>query len=643
MIRINTRKITFIIVILVTSSCFLYIQENKVNSIDPFFTLVLKQYPVDPYLDYAFLIKQHLSRIGINIYIVIQDWAAFLDTILVYNDFDIILIGLNCDSLRNYFNDIYNENGSLNVWGYDRTMDWDESLGTGKNEWLMEEIDTYTPPNSQERYELCWEWQNYLMDEILLFLPLFTHEKKMYYYNNLEGFDYQDGLLQSWGNLDCKGLHQGQVNQDEVVFAGSPGDLSPFFYAGSPRETEEFIIDCIMDSLFWRDSDHTYWPHIVKDWEYLADNHLRLTLREDIKWQNDPENTFTNEYLDVDDVYFTLYCIKEISIKGTYWYWLEDYYKVDKYTIDLIIGNENYFSNNGLYNDYFDDLSEMNIVPEHYFNQTQLADGRTPDITHPSWITLNYNPFGTGLFEIKENKPLEEIVLTLNPNSWWVNSSITNDERLNWQSRFGDFIDSPNQLRIRFGMYEPYTRLFEFYKGKLDLYDESNFPPSLDWLETNNIKIQSKPTVFFNYIGFNMRPVSAYIGNTDPCQEFPEISKGLAIRKAIAYAINREEINDIIHGGELSMNNHPISPILGKWCNPNIVNYCHNLEYAKYFMLAAGFDRGGGWIDYPPGFPDWENACPSTELPTTVSINFYYYFGIFGVIGLIIIKRRKKI
>lgn len=85
----------------------------------------------------------------------------------------------------------------------------------------------------------------------------------MYYYNNLEGYDYKDGLLQSWGKLNWNGLHEGQISQDEIVFSDYVcGMFEPFWDCDCPKETTNLIIDCIMDSLFWRDSDHTYWPHI---------------------------------------------------------------------------------------------------------------------------------------------------------------------------------------------------------------------------------------------------------------------------------------------------------------------------------------------------------------------------------------------
>ncbi len=643
---IYRRKKTFILVFLtifLISSSFTIFNVKKTEGIEPYFTLNFKVLNQDPYPDFANLIKQHLSRIGINIEIVVQDLGDFLNTILVYYDYDIISIGFGMDELSNYLIEVYNEDGTLNLFGYHTEMDYDESLGTGKNEWYMQEIYSYIQPNSNERYELCWEWQNYLMDKILPMLPLFTQNNKIYYYNNLEGYNYQDGLLQSWGKLNWDGLHDGQISQDEVVYADFVcGIFSPFWDADCLRIVDNFIIDCIMDSLFWRDSDLTYWPHIVKDWSYLAENHLRLTLREGIKWQSDPRNDFPNEYLDAVDIYFTLYCYKEISIKSSDWYWLEDFYIVDKYTIDLII-SEDYYLEDSLYNQYLDDLSEMNIVPEHFLNQTQLTDSITPDITHQSWLEFDENPFGTGLFNFVHYKPYKETVLTINSESWWLNSSMTNDELLNWQLRFGDFSNSPNHIRIRNDFYGYNSILNEFYEGKLDLYEESNYLPNSDWLEVNDINIQIKPTGFFDFIGFNLRETAVFIGDNTPCYDFPEISKGLAIRKAIAYAINREEINDVIYGGEAIICDYPISPILGKWCDPNIGKYCLNLDWGNAFMRAAGFMLSNYFnIPYPDGFPDWEYACSPINESSAISVNFYYYIGIFGVVILLILKRRKN-
>ena len=92
-----------------------------------------------------------------------------------------------------------------------------------------------------------------------------------------------------------------------------------------------------------------------------------------------------------------------------------------------------------------------------------------------------------------------------------------------------------------------------------------------------------------------MRANRNHIGSREPCPGDFSITKGLAVRKAISYAINLVEINDVIHYGEYTITHTPLYPKMGKWNNPNIIRYDFDLEMAKYYMYLAGYD-----IDYTP-------------------------------------------
>lgn len=148
------------------------IQVKNTESIDPFFTLVAKGF-TPTQMDILFLIKQQLARIGINLDVLWVD-VPDGDTTKIRN-YDLTII-----EFRNYmlddpfFADFYSENGTINVSGYETSIDWDEELLTGKNEWYIQTGLQMTPNDSQDRMNLCWEWQNYLLDDVLPCLPLFT-------------------------------------------------------------------------------------------------------------------------------------------------------------------------------------------------------------------------------------------------------------------------------------------------------------------------------------------------------------------------------------------------------------------------------------------------------------------------------------
>jgi ABC-type transport system substrate-binding protein len=321
--------------------------------------------------------------------------------------------------------------------------------------------------------------------------------------------------------------------------------------------------------------------------------------------------------------------------------WIKEFYKIDQFTFDFILESNPIISGNTNYYEILDSLAQLKILPEHYLNQTQLEDEISPDLSHSSWEVFSKKAFGTGLMKLSNFTENIESTLNVFNDCWWINPLLTQDNSLNWENRFGNFINSPNNLRIRI-IDDKRTTYLEFEAGKLDLLDYGENVPKLHPNEVTK-NIYSKPTSRLNLIVFNMRPNRSYIGDPEPCELHPEHTKGWAIRKAISYAINREEINEVIYGGEIDLNNYPISPSLSKWLHPNMIAYCQNYDYAKKFVDIAGYSLC--WYTYPTpeGFPNWEYACSPIVEPSTISVNFYYYFAIFGVIGIIIIRRRKKI
>ena len=146
-----------------------------------------------------------------------------------------------------------------------------------------------------------------------------------------------------------------------------------------------------------------------------------------------------------------------------------------------------------------------------------------------------------------------------------------------------------------------------------------------------------------------MREIRPIIGNRSPCPGYPSKPIGLAVRKALSYAINREELKDVVLGDDYEIFHHPINPLNKSWLNPNIFKFCYNLQVARNYMQLPGYDIGWNydWAGYP-AWPNWEFVCYGTPTPT-VSIDG---FGLKTTILclsissvsflLILVKRRKK-
>jgi ABC-type transport system substrate-binding protein len=185
----NKKIIGICLILIVINSCLFEttFRFEKIDAKDPFFTLFYKTLNTKFGINYGLLLKQNLARIGINVVIEILNESKFHDEVFIENDFDITYLELSKPIFDPDWSNFYSENGSLNLSGYYSSMDYDEELGTGKNEWMLNELKNIYPFNSQERINHFWEWQNYLMKEIVPMLPLSVPLGKVAYFNNLKG------------------------------------------------------------------------------------------------------------------------------------------------------------------------------------------------------------------------------------------------------------------------------------------------------------------------------------------------------------------------------------------------------------------------------------------------------------------------
>ncbi|TFG00001.1 MAG: hypothetical protein EU542_08485, partial [Promethearchaeota archaeon] len=320
----------------------------------------------------------------------------------------------------------------------------------------------------------------------------------------------------------------------------------------------------------------------------------------------------------------TFYSWKHLATDSRPYEWIDKMEIIDEYTIDFFIdGNPETPHSNEPYTHFFSRLNTY-ILPEHYLNQTQLADGVTPDITHESWDRFATNCFGTSLFRLNNYIEDVETELTVWDDCWWLNETITADPDLNWDNRFGNKWEF-DSWRIRI-IPDQQTAVLEFEAGKVDIQDITIYPEKRDeFIYNPSFEVKNKINGNLGFFGYNIREDREYIGDRTPCETNASITKGLAIRKAISYALDRNEINKIIHQGEFNITDHPIYPIKGIWYNPDIIRYTHDLDKARDYMKLAGFEiTKEGSIPPPP------NPSPSI----IIGNKLWIILGTFFTIGL---------
>ena len=561
----------------------------QVKGKDPYFTIL--SYITWPYLftEYNALIKEQLAKIGINLEVIYHDTPPDLFDLLLWQrgmEY-IVVFGLDMEKYNPNLLTFFSENGSFNTFGYHTDMDWDEKLGTGKNQWYIEQLRAVIPPDSDERISLFREWENYQMDTILSVLPLTNSKKYSIYWDNLNRYNFTEGLLQSWGKMSWDGTHLGQNNISEIVTSRTQwNELNPLFQHKYYNNiySNQFFSSLSIDPLFWLDSDFSIKPHLAKSYSMINSTHVRISLREGIKWQSDIDGNFTNEYFDAEDVYFTLSMLNHSSTASSNRIsWLKEMEIIDPYTIDLFIDGWSPSLEKKEHMQFLEGLCKP-ILPEHYLNQSQDELER-PDITHPSWEIYSENCFGTGLFDLTSYYTDFETILNVNPDCWWLNSTITDDPFLDWENRFGTFASNITQLRVDIHSND-LEALYFLEEGFIDISPDLTKKPK----SVIGTTIQEKMSLFTAFLGYNLRNVGNHIiGNREPCKNDPSITKGLAVRKAIAYANDKVELNQIVHIKEHYIAYHPFFEARTYWNNPNIIRYNHDLEKAKYYLELAGF------------------------------------------------------
>jgi ABC-type transport system substrate-binding protein len=185
--RFRRKRVVVLLVVICVVALSIHPLQEETQAIDPFFTLVAKAF-LPTHLDILYMIKEQIARIGINLDVIGMQFPAFVQDppdYTMFREFDLGILefsnetnSMYFDSMRNdpYFSDLYSENGSIEILGYETSYDWDKDLGNGRNEWFIQNGKEMISNDSLNQKEICMEWQHYLIDDVLPCLPLFAHQ-----------------------------------------------------------------------------------------------------------------------------------------------------------------------------------------------------------------------------------------------------------------------------------------------------------------------------------------------------------------------------------------------------------------------------------------------------------------------------------
>ena len=323
-------------------------------------------------------------------------------------------------------------------------------------------------------------------------------------------------------------------------------------------------------------------PQLAKSWVASPDG-LQWTfyLREDVKW-------FDGVGFSADDVVFTfndLIYNPEIPSPSKDVLTIDGkplkVEKIDEYTVRFTLPVK--------FAPFLRSMAQT-ILPKHCLFQAvkQKKFSFTWGID-----TLPARIIGTGPFMLSEYHPGERLVFKRNPHYW----------KKSPQGEALPYLDKVIFLIIP----DEQAQLLKFMDGELDSTSVrgSDYPLLKPLEGKKNFHIYEAGANYdSNFVTLNQNPGI----NPNTHRHFIDPVKlswftNFEFRRAIAHAIDKKKIIEILNNGFGMPQNGPMSPSSGFFYNPDVTVYDYNLDKARDILKQAGFKyrHGGRTLEDPQG------------------------------------------
>lgn len=506
----------------------------------------------------ANLIAQELQRIRIDSLIYPYPDGVF-EAAVLSKEFDIVLIDVDWPGYDVNPTYVFSEGGSANYWGLDNEIAFQDFSEQKMLEGIVE-------TNITLREGIYHDWQENIMANVLPVIPLFNKITTYVSHDNLLDWDHGEGIIYSLPYMEWSGLHTGQNSTNEFVDYIDPNDwdiLNPLFIE------DEFFVSLIAEPLIRINKNRLPEGVLAESWAFNSNQTiLTLNLREDVTWQPDIDQLYLDEPFDADDVLFSIKMYQEVSSVGTFFKWIDQIEKVDNSTVQINIDGNSTQPGLQPYVPALSDLTKL-MLPEHYLN-VNVVDG-IPDTSHENWRVYGENCLGTGMYFLKSYS--EGVESTFNSNlDWWGSIPLGDLDIAKYIVRFRDDLN---------------VKMLEFESGKLDIFkDYRTYMTDFDGV---TFQKQTRDEYDVTYFGYNLQSdyCPALIDQT--LTEDETMTKGLAVRKAIAHMIDKNIMLDLLDI-EVEIIETPLSNKFGTFVKSDVTIYTASHDLAKYYMYKAGFD-----------------------------------------------------
>ncbi|MFH1654042.1 MAG: ABC transporter substrate-binding protein [Pseudomonadota bacterium] len=320
-----------------------------------------------------------------------------------------------------------------------------------------------------------------------------------------------------------------------VAIPASPATLDPRM--ATDAYGDKIANQLIFDGLFARNEKMEIVPSLAKSYDLISPTEFRFELREGVKFHN-------GEELTSDDVIYTYSSIINGDVLSPF--------KAVFDRVESMTPDGKYALNIRLKEPYapFLTLLTRGIVPKA--KAVELGE------------SFGAHPVGTGAFILESFTPEQDVVLKKNPNY---------------------FGGTPDLTGLKFVVVkDDNIRILKLMKGDIDLVLNAVPPLLLDKVrEDKNLKVKEGIGIVAGYLGMNL---------TD------DILKNVSVRKAIAHAIDRDEIIKHRWQGLAVKANSIISP--DNWSYPSgLKELKYDPKLAKELLDEAGFKDPDGDGDKP--------------------------------------------
>lgn len=305
------------------------------------------------------------------------------------------------------------------------------------------------------------------------------------------------------------------------------------------NESYFYFSKLIFEGLFDFDQNLKPIPRLVSDYKIDKDGKVIIKLREDVLWHD-------GEKFSSGDVKFTIDALR-YGDKNIYSDLTSSSVNINNITYVNIIDEYNLEISFERTSPNMLGRLTFPIVPEHMFNHFSMA------------LQEDFDPVGTGPFKFSSASRSKDIELVANE-----------DYRFN----------KPKIDKVIGKVLEDDLLLTSFEAGQIDITTTSQ----VDWdkyKQNNSIDVIEFISANYEFLGFNFK--NGIISG----------DKGQAIRKAIIYGIDRQNIIKNIYLGHASQVDVPIHP--ESWVLADGINtYGYDPNTSKKHLQNAGFKDWDG-------------------------------------------------